>query len=281
MQAHHQQAVGETSGSARPPGPLLERYRPADLVVFTPEERRAFLGPLDPEVLSRIDRDPRAWEQVVAAVAWDLLYRLEPELYARLTAGERLHPGILEWIPARVGRAVEVGSGWGRLTRELAPRCRELVAVEPAGPLREGLERLLDIAGCRNCTVCAGFLDAIPLPDGWADMTFTCSSFSCDPDRGGDRGLAELDRVTRPGGLVVMVWPPRDRDWLVRRGFELVDFPGELSVEFQSVEEAVELAAIFYPHAVLEIAARGRRTVPCGVLGIPGPRSLAWRRMSS
>lgn len=267
----------DLSASPAPPKPLLQRYRPVDLAVFSPEEYRRFLGSVEPELLSRIHDDPGAWEEVVSEVAWELLYRMEPELYARLTAGERLHPGILAWIPERIGRAVEVGCGWGRLTLHLAPRCGELIGVEPAEPLRLGLERLLELAGHRHCEVRDGFLNAIPVPDGWADMTCTCSAFTCDPVHGGDPGLAELDRVTRTGGVVVLVWPPRNRGWLEERGFQFVNFPGDLGVEFASPQEAVELAQIFYPAAARSVASAGSRLVPWEVLGIVGPNSLAWR----
>jgi SAM-dependent methyltransferase len=255
----------------------LQRYRPADLAVFTPEERRRFLGPIDPELLARIGYDSEAWELVVADVAWELLYRLEPDLYGRLTAGERIHPGVLDWIPQRIGRAVEVGCGWGRLTLELAHRCDELAGIEPAKQLRERLRKRLQEERQGHSSISGGFLNDIPLPDDWADVSFTCSAFSCDPIHGGDQGLAELERVTRPGGMVVLVWPPRKRAWLEKRGFEFVDFPGDMGVEFRSREEALELAKIFYPNAAATVADRASRHVPCEVLGIAGPKSLAWR----
>ncbi len=110
-------------------------------------------------------------------------------------------------------------------------------------------------------------------------MSFTCSAFSCDPIHGGDPGLAELDRVTRTGGMVVLVWPPRNRAWLEQRGFQFVNFPGEMGVEFASAEEAVELAQIFYPDAAQKVAKLGSSIVPCDLLGISGPKSLAWRKV--
>ncbi len=279
MQTGSRGALRELSDSPPPPEPLLRRYRPSDLAVFTAEERRRFLGPIDPEVLNRIDHDPGAWDLVVADLAWELLYRLEPELYGRLTAGERIHPGILEWIPQRVGRAVEVGCGWGRLTLELAHRCEELAGIEPAPPLRERLRKRLQEECQGHCSVSGGFLNDIPLPDAWADVSFTCSAFSCDPIHGGDPGLAELERVTRTGGMVVLIWPPRKRSWLEERGFKFVSFPGKMGVEFASAEEAVELAEIFYPDAAPKVAELGSRIVPCDLLGITGPKSLAWRKV--
>jgi SAM-dependent methyltransferase len=249
--------------------------------VFTPDEYRRFVGSVDQEILARINEDPRAWEEVAAEVAWELLYRIEPELYARMIAGEQLHPGILGWIPPVIRRAVDVGAGLGRLTLELALRCHEVIAVDPAAPLRHGLESRLRVLGYQNVSVRNGFFDELPLPSSWADATFTCSAFTCDPVHGGDAGIAELERVTCPGGLVVIVWPPRDRRWLAQRGYSWVEFPGELVAEFPSLEEALEIAAIFYPNAVKGIAERGSRLVPYELLGINGPRSLAWRRVEA
>src|SRR5882762_2054410 len=112
------QAGQPAGGVAHPGTPLQDRYGAADLEVFDLEERRRF-GHGDPR------RD--------AALQWELLYRLEPELYDRLIRAEPLHPGILDWLPARLGTVVEVGAGTGRLTLALATRAAELIAVEPAG----------------------------------------------------------------------------------------------------------------------------------------------------
>ena len=55
------------------------------------------------------DADPRA----DVTLAWELLYRLEPELYDRLVSAERLHPGVLDWLPRDAGRIVEVARARG------------------------------------------------------------------------------------------------------------------------------------------------------------------------
>ena len=48
---------------------------------------------LDDEERCRfLDADGRPHDD--SKLAWELLYRLEPELYERLIAGERLHPEI-------------------------------------------------------------------------------------------------------------------------------------------------------------------------------------------
>ena len=103
---------------------LRSRYTPADLSVFTPEEASRFVqGGLS---------DPRT----NPVLAWELVYRLEPELYDRLVTAERLHPGILDWLPDTTDRIAEVGAGTGRLTMELVNRAREVVATSRGGMRR-------------------------------------------------------------------------------------------------------------------------------------------------
>ena len=75
------------------------RYSARDLRVLTRDEARRFA----PEA----GGDP----QTDVTLAWELLYRLEPELYERMATAERLHPGIADWLPASVSRIVEVGAG--------------------------------------------------------------------------------------------------------------------------------------------------------------------------
>src|SRR6266566_7246560 len=108
---------------------LQRRYTAADLRVFTREEASRFVP--------QGDGDPQA--DVV--LAWELLYRLEPELYDQLAGAERLHPGVVGWLPRDVDRIAEVGAGTGRLTLELVERGQRVVALEPALPLRRLLRR--------------------------------------------------------------------------------------------------------------------------------------------
>lgn len=250
------------------PPELVARYGPDDLSVFTDEERERFLGPLAGE----------PWEVVGPAVGWELLYRVEPGLYDRLVSGERLHPGILSWLPWGVGCAVEVGAGAGRLTLDLAPSCDRLVAVEPAAPLRALLaERLRGRGLDGRVEVRDGFFERLPVADGAADLVVACSAFTVRAGHGSDDGLAEMLRACAPGGLVVIVWPD-DPAWLVARGFAHVEFPGEMAVTFRDAAEAVELARIFAPGAVGWLERTGSNRVPYEVLGTNPPRDLCWRR---
>jgi SAM-dependent methyltransferase len=253
-------------------GQLLERYSREDIAAISPDDRRRLLieDGADPQ------RDPD--------LAWELLYRLEPELYDRLVVAERLHPNIVQWLPNRVERIVEVGAGSGRLTLELVSRCNELTAIEPAAPLREILTRKLGRVATRGTSghqpaqvrVIGGFLDALPVADRSAELVIACSVLTPEPSHGGDLGLAEMERVCATEGMVVIIWPNHP-EWLSAHGYRYLSFAGDMAMDFASFTEAIELARIFYPEAVDEIRRRGDRHVPYEILGVNPPRDLAYK----
>jgi ubiquinone/menaquinone biosynthesis C-methylase UbiE len=191
---------------------------------------------------------------------------------------------VIQWLPARADRIVDVAAGSGRLTVELLARCDQLTAIEPAAPLREILTRKLDnlVTGWTasrlppGLHVLSGFFDALPLPDRSADLVSASSAVTPDRFHGGDRGLAEMERVCAHHGMVVIVWP-NNLDWLATHGYRYCAFAGDMAMEFASLEEAIELAQIFYPNAVDEIRVRGRARVPYDVLGVNPPRDLAYK----
>src|SRR5579864_7418783 len=132
------------TGTARGTAALTRRYSVADLRVFSLAERARFLPDWTPD--SPIDR----------SLSFELLYRLEPDLYDRLAAAERIHPAVLDWLP-RVDRAVEIGAGTGRLTTHLLTRCANLVAVEPAGAMRARLRAAIDPEASGRIDIIDGF----------------------------------------------------------------------------------------------------------------------------
>jgi len=239
---------------------LSTRYTTADLGVLTRDEARRFA----PDE----GGDPRA----DLTLAWELLYRLEPEIYERMATAERLHPGIVDWLPRSADRIVEVGAGSGRLTMELINRGREVVAIEPAAGLRQILERKLAQAGHGSrARVEPGFFDDLPVPSGFADLVVACSVLTPAPGHGGDVGLAEMERVCRPGGC--------GRHHLAEQR-QLARGPRLPVQELRWTDgggvreppaRRVEMAEIFYPHAVSQVRRRGSRRVPYEVLGINAP----------
>jgi SAM-dependent methyltransferase len=244
--------------------PISSRYSREAYDVFDSGERERFLDqqgrPRDPEQLQ-----------------WELLYRIEPELYARLIAGEHLHPQVLGFLPAWTDRVLEIGAGTGRLTVNLAPRCGRITAVEPAAPLRNLLVARLGERAFSNVDVVRGFFDAIPVAESSCDLVVSCSTFVPSALADPEACLNSIESRCAPNGMIAFVWPSHV-DWLQAHGYEYVAFEGAMEVTFKSLEEALTLARVFYPNAVDAIAAGGSRFIDYEILGINPPRDVCWKR---
>ena len=100
-------------------------------------------------------------------------------------------------VPATAA-VLDLGAGTGKLTRSLVSRFDDVVAVEPAPAMRRLLER-----GVPEARVLDGSAEAIPLADASADGVFAAESFHWFD---GERALAEIARVLRPRGALVLMW---------------------------------------------------------------------------
>jgi len=116
-------------------------------------------------------------------------------------------------------RVLDLAAGTGKLTRLLVPTGAEVVAIEPVAGMRAVLRRELP-----GVAVHDGSAEALPLADGSVDAVTVAQAFHWfEPGT----ALAEIHRVLRPDGHLILVWNMRDRahDWVRRFGDLLVDGP--------------------------------------------------------
>ncbi len=216
------------AASAAPPG--WRRYS-LDDIGRLPTQYLAAVPAGEREAAGRGNVD--AAQRLRRALFWPMVYELEPELWDAVSRAEPIHPDVLAKLEIDGRRVLEVAAGSGRLTVFLCPRAAELVCVEPSS----GLRRIL-LSRCPSADVRAGFFNALPIVDGWAELTVSCASVPPDP------GLVlELERATAPGGVLALI-SPENPDWFEARGWERLTFdPTEIVIG----PHDPELEAIFGP----------------------------------
>ncbi len=132
-------------------------------------------------------------------------FNVSADAYAQFMGrySEPLAAQFVDLVAAHNGqRALDVGSGPGGLTAQLVDRlgADAVAAIDPSPPFVEALRRRLPGVDVR-----AGSAEQLPFPDAGFDLTLAqlVVHFMTEPVA----GLAEMARVTRPGGLVAAsVW---------------------------------------------------------------------------
>jgi ubiquinone/menaquinone biosynthesis C-methylase UbiE len=126
------------------------------------------------------------------------------EQLGRLTdeRADALHERVRRFVPLNGNeRALDSGTGTGALAFALSPLVREVIAVDVVPELlEEGRKRA---AGHANVEFRQADITAVPFDDGEFDVAGTLRTLhhTARPEL----AVAELVRVTRPGGLVLVV----------------------------------------------------------------------------
>jgi SAM-dependent methyltransferase len=93
---------------------------------------------------------------------------------------------------------LDLGAGTGKLTRSLVPRFARVIAIEPDAAMLGVLEEIVRGADARR-----GSGEAIPVEDGEVDAVFSAEAFHWFAS---DESAAEIARVLRPRGALVLLW---------------------------------------------------------------------------
>jgi SAM-dependent methyltransferase len=149
-----------------------------------------------------------------------LVYALDPAVYDAqpfLGWDSRELTSLVDFAGKTV---IDIGAGTGRLTLVAAATALTVFAVEPVANLRYYLREKSRRLGLRNVYPVDGIMTEIPFPDGFADVTISGHVFGDDPEA----ECAELVRVTRSGGMVILCPGNNDtdnaaHDTLIGRGF--------------------------------------------------------------
>lgn len=211
------------------------------------------------------------------------IYAAQAEQYERLVVREDVEGNILKALqsiyPLANADVVEFGAGTGRLTCLLAPLVKSLRAYDESAAMLAVAERKLQESGQINWSTVVADHRTIPLPDhcadicieGWAFAHFVGWSPANWREEAG-RALAEMERLLRPGGLMILIET-------LGTGFETPTPPAHLrpfyhwletehhlahtwirtDYQFASQEEAEELLGFFFGP---EMAARAQIHFP-------------------
>ena len=157
--------------------------------------------------------------------------------HATYARGRALSPtAIQRYMQLLVG--VDLGSGVGRFTPALAEAFGGPVyGVEPAARMRAVAEAE---AAHPQVRYLAGEAAGIPLPDGAADFLLMFLSFHHFPDQ--PAAVAEIARVTKPGGRVVLRSTFKER---VPNHWWRAYFPRSQAIEEAMFPSVAEARALF------------------------------------
>jgi SAM-dependent methyltransferase len=98
----------------------------------------------------------------------------------------------------RDATVLDLGAGTGKLTRSLARRFARVLAVEPDDAMRAVLEEVVP-----DAEALPGTAEAIPVADAAVDAVFSAEAFHWFAS---DTTVAEISRVLRPRGGLVILW---------------------------------------------------------------------------
>jgi hypothetical protein len=175
----------------------------------------------DPTLLSNAQAVYAAEQSVLQTLNDWLVYVVDPTVYdAQPFLAWDSHE-LSDLVDFSDQVVLDIGAGTGRLAFVAAPTAQVVICVEPVGNLRRYILQKAAGLGLKNVYAVEGLITQIPFPDSFAGVTMSGHVFGEFPEHECD----ELERVTRPGGMVILCPGSSDRESdphqvLVRRGYQ-------------------------------------------------------------
>jgi len=123
-------------------------------------------------------------------------------------------------IPARNGKALDVGCGAGHLAYALAPHVKRMVAADPSPAMLATVAEAAHAKGLTIETVLAR-ADALPFADG--EFCVAASRYSAHHWQNLDVAMREMRRVVKTGGYLLMIDVLGDEDDLVDTHMQAIE----------------------------------------------------------
>jgi ubiquinone/menaquinone biosynthesis C-methylase UbiE len=156
-----------------------------------------------------VSEDPYRWDERVEA--WEEVATSAAFLAIRDRIVELAEPRSDDCV-------VDLGAGTGLLALALAPRVRELTAVDISERMLERLDDRAAAEGVHNVEPLVADLRRLPLEDERATLVVSNYAFHHLDDPGKELALTEARRILKPGGRLVICdmmfslsLEPRDR----------------------------------------------------------------------
>ena len=110
---------------------------------------------------------------------------------------------LLHALPGQINRAIDIGTGTGRLLEVLAPRLASGLGVDASRGMVALARARLSRPDLAHCTVRLADMYRLPLPDGRYDLAVLQMVLHYAEDPGA--AAAEAARVLAPGGILVVI----------------------------------------------------------------------------
>jgi len=136
------------------------------------------------------------------------LYRDYPEIYDEF-ASVPYNPHNIDILHEKFNLnkkvIVDIGSGSGRSTIQLARYAEQVIGVEPEKSMRDQAVKNTIELGLDNVVYVDGKAEEMPLDDGVADIVVALTAVMYPPEEIVPQFIEEARRVVKPGGTIISV----------------------------------------------------------------------------